>query len=255
MLTKFKSGNLEVRRLNNRSAMGQAAADTVALAVAEMLYEKEEVNMVFAAAPSQEEFLAAFQQKSYLAWDRINAFHMDEYIGLAPDAPQRFGVFLRDRLFEKQPFKSVNYINGTAADTGEECARYTRLLEENKIDIVCMGIGENGHLAFNDPPVADFEDPFTVKVVELDDVCRQQQVNDGCFASKSQVPVQAITLTIPALLNARRLFVIVPGPTKAQAVYNTLYCDISTQVPSTILRNQPHALLFTDQHSGALLQE
>lgn len=253
MLKTFKAGHLEIRQYDNRQIMGQAAADTVALAVAELLSQKEEVNILFAAAPSQNEFLSELQQKRYLAWDRINAFHMDEYIGLAPEAPQGFGVFLRDRLFDRRPFKSIYYLNGNAPDPEEECRRYARLLTEKETDIVCLGIGENGHLAFNDPPVADFEDKSMVKVVELDDVCRQQQVNDGCFALKSQVPVRALTLTIPALLKARKIFVIVPGPTKAQAIYNTVNCPVSTQVPSTILRNQRNAVLFIDKNSGSLL--
>ncbi len=249
----YHAGALEVRTFENRVTMGQAAADAIALAVAEMLNEKEEINMLFAAAPSQEEFLAGFRQKNNLPWERIHAFHMDEYIGLSPEAPQSFGTFLRERLFEKLPFKTVNYLNGNSADPEEECARYARLLEENEIDIVCMGIGENGHLAFNDPPVADFEDKFMVKIVELDDVCRQQQVNDGCFASKSEVPLKAITLTIPALLKSRKIFAIVPGITKAGAVYHTLKSKVSTNVPSTILRTRQNAVLFIDKNSASLL--
>ncbi|RZJ88243.1 MAG: glucosamine-6-phosphate deaminase, partial [Chryseobacterium sp.] len=177
----------------------------------------------------------------------------DEYIGLAADAPQGFGNFLRHRLFDKFNFKSVNYLNGNADDISAECERYTTLLTQNKVDIVCMGIGENGHLAFNDPPVADFEDKDTVKVVKLDEVCRQQQVNDGCFATLDEVPRRALTLTIPALLSAIYINCVVPGPTKAIAVANTLNSQISTENPATILRKHVKTVLFLDGDSSKLL--
>ncbi|SOD12491.1 glucosamine-6-phosphate deaminase [Pedobacter xixiisoli] len=243
---------LDVRIYEDRKSMGAAASEKFAKEITALLKTKDEINVVFAAAPSQNEFLAALDYEN-LDWSRVNAFHMDEYIGLAADATQGFGNFLKHRLFDKFNFKSVNYLNGNAADIAVECERYTALLTQNKVDVVCMGIGENGHLAFNDPPVADFEDKYTVKIVELDEVCRQQQVNDGCFVALDEVPTEALTLTIPALLSATYINCVVPGPTKAEAVNHTLNSEISTENPATILRTHSNAVLFLDKDSSKLL--
>jgi glucosamine-6-phosphate deaminase len=178
---------------------------------------------------------------------------MDEYIGLRPYAEQAFGNFLRQRLFDQAPFLSVEYIDGNAVDTAEECSRYSQLLKRYPTDIVCMGIGENGHIAFNDPPVADFADPLLVKVVELDGSCRRQQVNDGCFLSLQEVPTHAITLTVPALMAGRFVYCMVPGTLKAEAVYNTLKQNIAEAYPSTILRRHTKAELFLDEDSALKL--
>lgn len=252
-MTIVTETKLDVRIYEDRKSMGTAAAEKFAKEADALLKNKAEINVVFAAAPSQNEFLEALRYEN-LDWRRINAFHMDEYIGLATDAPQGFGNFLKKRLFSQFNFKSVSYLNGNAEDIEAECARYTSLLAKYPLDMVCMGIGENGHLAFNDPPVADFEDPKMVKVVVLDEVCRQQQVNDGCFAALNEVPKQALTLTIPALLAAGYINCVVPGPTKAQAVAHTLNSEISTENPATILRRHAKAVLFLDQDSSRLLQ-
>ena len=233
--------------------MGESAANDVATKVAELLKVQPEVNIIFAAAPSQNEFLVAFITKD-IEWSRINAFHMDEYIGLHPDAPQGFGNFLMDRIFSKLPFKSINYLNGNADDINAECKRYQNLLTQYPTDIICLGIGENGHLAFNDPPVADFNDAKLVKQVELDLACRKQQVNDGCFQSLEEVPTHALTLTIPALLSAGYLSVVVPGPAKAQAVYNTLNSEVNELNPATILRTHHNTILYLDKASSALIE-
>ena len=234
--------------------MGESAATSIAAKINALLKVQPEVNIIFAAAPSQNEFLAAFIVKD-IAWNCINAFHMDEYISLNPDAPQAFGNFLKDRIFSKLSFKSINYLNGSAADIDEECARYQNLLIQYPPHIVCLGIGENGHLAFNDPPVADFNDPKLVKQVELDVACRQQQVNDGCFQSINEVPTHALTLTIPTLLSAAYLSVVVPGPAKAQAIYNTLNADMNEMNPATILRTHVDTILYLDRDSSELLKD
>jgi glucosamine-6-phosphate deaminase len=248
----FHQDRLEVNVSDTRLAMGQEAAEWVSLKINELLQTKERVNMIFAAAPSQNEFLAALLTKN-IDWTRINAFHMDEYIGLDADAPQGFGNFLRDRLFGNVPFAMVQYLNGNAVAPELECERYTSLLESYPTDICCMGIGENTHLAFNDPHVADFNDPKMVKVVELDMECRQQQVNDGCFSELDDVPHNALTLTIPALFKASYVFCMVPGEKKAPAILYTLSEVISEKYPSTILRNHPNAMLFIDGASSALI--
>lgn len=249
LLKELTAGKLKVRIYDNRKNLGANAASDVATKIRELLAEKQEINMIFAAAPSQNEFLENLLKED-LEWNRINAFHMDEYIGLDPSAPQGFGNFLKDRLFGKVNFKSVNYINGNAEDPKAECARYAELLKKYPTDIVCLGIGENGHLAFNDPPVADFNDPVLVKVVELDQVCRQQQVNDGCFASLDLVPTHAISITIPGLMAGKYIFGMVPGKTKTEAVTRTVNEKISTDCPATIMRNHENAILYTDSDSA-----
>jgi 6-phosphogluconolactonase/Glucosamine-6-phosphate isomerase/deaminase len=249
-----KKDQLTVFRYDSRETMGQAAANATADTIRSLLLHQETVNMVFAAAPSQQEFLEALVQVPGIEWGRINAFHMDEYIGLHDDALQRFGAFLGERIFSRLPFRSVNYLNGNSTDVRQECARYTRLLQEHPVDIVCMGIGENCHIAFNDPHVADFNDPQWVKVVDLDQACRQQQVNDGCFPAIAEVPTHALTLTVPALMAARYVFCMVPGINKAPAVRLTLTEEINPMYPSTVLRNHDHAILFIDDESASQLE-
>lgn len=250
MIKEFVSGKLHVMVYPDRAASGAAAADAIAAEVRDLLKEKAEVNIIFAAAPSQNDVLRELKGKD-LEWNRINAFHMDEYVGLPSGAPQSFGKFLSDALFSHLPFKSVHLINGNAEDISAECSRYAGLLAEYPADIVILGIGENGHIAFNDPPVADFHDPLMVKEVELDHTCRQQQVNDGCFASLDEVPTHAITLTIPALMRGKSLHCVVPGPTKIDAVDNTIHREVREQYPSTILRKHPRAALYLDEVSAS----
>ncbi len=218
-----------------------------------LLCEQEEVNVIFAAAPSQNEMLDALKSADGIDWQRVNAFHMDEYVGLPADAPQSFGRFLREQIFDKLPFRSVHYLNGQATDVQAECERYAALLQRYPVDVVLLGIGENGNIAFNDPHVADFCDPSTVKQVTLDDVCRKQQVNDGCFASLDDVPHCALTLSIPALCRAKYLVCTVPAKTKAVAVEQTVYGEISEACPATIMRNHPNAVMFCDYDSGRSL--
>ncbi len=252
-IKEMKAGKLKVKIFSIRQLMGQAAAKEASARIKNLLMQKDSVNIVFAAAPSQNEFLDGLAKDKGIDWSRINAFHMDEYIGLDPKAPQGFGNFLRDRLFDKVSFKSANYLNGASKDAAAECRRYSQLLQANPTDIVCMGIGENGHIAFNDPHVAKFNDSESVKVVELDAKCRQQQVNDGCFKSFDEVPTHALTLTIPALMSCNSIFCIVPAKTKAEAVYNTINGEVSEKCPATILKTHKNAILYVDADSGSLV--
>ena len=223
MLTKsFKADKLSVNIYDTRRNMGIAAAADVAACIKAELAVKPEIYMIFAAAPSQNEMLEALIAEEGIEWNRVHALHMDEYVNLPADAPQGFGNFLRRAIFDRVPFASVNLI-GTDADSEATCARYDALLTEHPVDIVCMGIGENGHIAFNDPHVADFNDPLKIKKVDLDQKCRQQQVNDGCFETIDQVPTHALSLTIPTLYNVRNIFCVVPAATKADNA--TLYTD------------------------------
>lgn len=237
---------------DTRDEMGKAAGKAAADAINAILKEKEFANVIFAAAPSQNETLAALLAED-VDFSKINAFHMDEYIGLDKKAPQCFSNYLKDHIFSKVQFKSVNYIDASATDSDNECARYAALIEKYPTDIVVMGIGENGHIAFNDPWVADFNDPKTVKAVPLDEVCRQQQVNDGCFNTIDDVPKYAVTLTCPTLFNGKNLFCIVPAKTKANAVKHTLQDEISVDCPATVLRKHSSAVLYLDSDSSELI--
>ncbi|NSW89216.1 MAG: glucosamine-6-phosphate deaminase [Firmicutes bacterium] len=249
-IKEMKVDSLIVKVFDSRQALGEEAAKEAAVKIRELLQEKQEINIIFAAAPSQNEFLASLVKEKDIDWSRINAFHMDEYVGISKDAPQAFGNFLKERIFGKVSFKSVNYIDLSAEDTEKECERYSTLLKQYPTDIVCMGIGENGHIAFNDPPVADFNDKKLVKVVELEEKCRQQQVNDGCFKTLDDVPKYAITLTIPALMAGKYIFCMVPGNTKTEAVTNTIKGRISEECPASILRKHDNAILYIDKDSG-----
>lgn len=248
-MKEFIKDKLTVKVFENRSLMGEAVAQAVSERINALLNKQPFVNIIFGAAPSQNEFFEALVKKD-IKWSKLNAFHMDEYVNLPSDAPQGFGNFLKERLFDLVPFRSVNYINGNEADHEAECVRYTALLKEFETDIVCLGIGENTHLAFNDPHVADIDDPYFVKRVDLDEQCRIQQVNDGCFNAVGEVPTHALTLTLPALLKAPYAFCTVPGEKKAQAVYHTLNEEISNKFPSTHLRNHKNAVLFLDTQSS-----
>ena len=249
----FTKDLLRVNIYSSRDEMGAAAAADVKAAILRALGSKDEINMSFAAAPSQNEVLANLAHDSEIPWGRVNAFHMDEYIGLDASAPQGFGNFLREHIFGIAPFKSVNYIRIDAPDREAECERYSALLAANPVDIVVLGIGENGHIAFNDPPFADFADPKLVKSVKLDEVCRNQQVNDGCFASIDEVPTHALTLTVPALMAGKELYCIVPAKTKAWAVSQTVNGDITPSCPASVLRTHKCASLYLDPDSASML--
>lgn len=255
LVRSFCKDLLAVRVYASRAAMGAAAAGDGAALLRRLLAQQETVRVIFAAAPSQNEFLEALCAAPDIDWKRVDAFHMDEYVGLDARAPQGFGNFLRARVFGRLPFGHVYYLDGNAPDLAAECARYAALLAQAPIDIVFMGIGENGHIAFNDPPVADFSDPAAVKIVALDEICRNQQVHDGCFTELGQVPTHALTLTVPTLAGAKHHLCIVPAPSKARAVRDTLEGPVSTACPASILRGCPEAVLYLERESARLLEE
>ena len=244
-----KIDKLKIEIYDSRKEMGNEAASDFIDYVVNLQKKKKNIRIIFAAAPSQNEFLEAVTKDSKIDWSNIEVFHMDEYVGLDSDAPQGFGNFLNRKLFSLVKPSKVNLIPTACEDTEKICKDYSELLLGGTIDIVCLGIGENGHIAFNDPPVADFQDSKVIKVVELDEVCRQQQVNDGCFANIEEVPTHAITLTIPALMSGKKLFCMVPGTTKNWAVQETLKSEISERCPSTILRSHDDCTLYLDADS------
>ncbi len=248
------SGSLTVNIYDDRLSMGADAANAVAEKIKALLGSKPGfVSIVFAAAPSQTEFLKFLSEDPGIEWGRIKAFHMDEYVGLSQTSPQSFAWFLKHAIFDKVPVDEVFYINGNSDNPLAECERYAALLKQYPPDIVCMGIGENTHIAFNDPYVANFNDPLWVKLVTLDEASRKQQVNDGCFAELRNVPTTAITLTVPALLQAESIYCIVPGESKASAVYYTVHSKVSEQFPSTSLKTHPGSILYLDKNSAAKL--
>jgi glucosamine-6-phosphate deaminase len=255
-VVEFTVDSLRVIVHEDRAKMGRAAADEVARAIASRQESADRANVIFAAAPSQDEFLAALVAYPGIDWSRVVAFHMDEYLGLGPDHRASFRRYLQERLFRLADLKEdrLRLIPGEEADRPLRTAlAYEQVLLDEPVDIVCAGIGENGHLAFNDPPVADFLDPVLVKVVRLDAACRKQQLHDGCFDRIEDVPTHAYTLTIPALMAARVVSVVVPGPRKAEAVLATIRGQIGESCPSTALRNHAGAVLHLERESARLI--
>lgn len=241
---KKQFDNLFVEVHPDRLSAGRAAGLAVAEQLKNLQNRQDRVRMIFAAAPSQDEVLETLVAEPGIDWGKVVAFHMDEYIGLPDDAPQRFSHYLKSHIFNKLPFGEIHLIEGNNPE--QTCEDYAKKLQAEPIDIVCMGIGENGHIAFNDPPVADFNDPQAVKIVRLDDACRQQQVNDGCFPDFDSVPQRAITLTVPALMSGRCLICTVPGRRKGEAVHRMLTGEISVSCPASILRTHAHCTMFVD---------
>jgi glucosamine-6-phosphate deaminase len=249
--TAFNVDQLHVKIFPTRAEMGAAAASEAANVLRTALKAKGAARIIVASAPSQNEMLAGFVAAPGIDWSRVTAFHMDEYVGLPASHPASFRKYQELHFLNRAKPAHFHGIRGEAADPQAECARYAALLAEAPIDLVLMGIGENGHIAFNDPPVANFADPHTVKIVTLDDMCRQQQVNDGCFPNFDSVPRQAITLTCPTLMSGRALVCAVPGPRKAAAVGTTLRGPITTACPASVLRKHAAANLFLDYDSAA----
>lgn len=243
---------LSVHAFDTREEMGQAAAADAAARIRRIIGQKGEANVVFAAAPSQNELLEGLLQQD-IDWSKVRGFHQDEYIGIGENEPAGFGCFLRRAIFDKVPFKELHFLLCGAGQAEARCRSYTGLLEAHPIDLIFLGIGENGHLAFNDPSVADFEDPKKIKIVELDDVCRQQQVNDGCFSSLDQVPKQAMTMTMSLIMSVPEAVCVVPTRRKANAVRSALFGPVTTACPASILRRHPNAALYLDRDSAGAL--
>lgn len=237
----------------NRQEMGAAAGHTAAKILRDALFLTGSARLIVASAPSQNETLAQLTQEPGIDWGKVTVFHMDEYVGLSDSHPASFRAYQKEHFLSKVSPRAFHGIRAESDDLDAEVSRYTALLNESPIDLVCMGIGENGHIAFNDPPVADFEDPQTIKVVELDEACRRQQVNDGCFPDFASVPTHALSLTCPALMAGKHLVISVPGALKAQAVKDTLTGPISTACPASILRTHPGAELHVDTDSFRLV--
>lgn len=247
------AGSLPVEIHDTADALAEAAAAEAARVLSEAVARRGVAHAMFATGNSQLRMIDALTSpEAAVPWHAVIAFHMDEYVGIGPDHPASFARWIRQRIGERVHPRAVHYLDGLA-DPEEECRRYATLLEAFPLDLCCLGIGENGHLAFNDPPVADFSDPLTVKVVELDQACRRQQVGEGHFASLADVPPRAVTVTVPALLRAARVVATVPDARKAEAVGRALNGPVETSCPASALRRTPQAVLYLDQDSAGAL--
>lgn len=253
MEKSFQIENLSIEIYGQSKEMGAAAADYVTKKLNDAIVKKGGANLILATGASQFSFLEALQTKE-IDWGKITVFHLDEYKGISESHPASFRKYLKERILNKVAPKKIYFLNGDAANLQLEIKNYEEALQAHPIDIACIGIGENGHIAFNDPAVADFQDPKLVKVVELDEACRNQQLGEGWFPSFDDVPKEAVTLTITAIMNCKAISCVVPDERKAQAVYNSLYGDISTSCPASILRTHPETVLFLDKASASLIK-
>ena len=233
--------------------MARSAADEAAAVLRDAVATRGVAHAMFATGNSQLAFVQALVHETPdVPWPEVVVFHMDEYLGVGPDHPAGFQRWIRERITEPAHPKAAYYVEGLG-DAATECARYTDLLRTHPLDLCCLGIGENGHLAFNDPPVADFDDPLDVKVVELEAACRAQQVHEGHFPDLGAVPTHAITVTIPALLRAGRVLAIVPEGRKAEPVDAALRGPVTTDCPASALRTVDHVAIHLDPDSARLL--
>ena len=251
-MKEFLRDKLRVVICPSAAEMGENAAVYVYEKLRNAISERGSANLVLGTGASQYPLHNALLKKS-IEWHKINLFHLDEYIGITDKHPASFRRFLRERIAEKTGPKNVFYINGDSTAINEEISRYEKLLKVNPVDVACIGIGENGHIAFNDPGVADFDDPEYLKVVELDEACRKQQVGEGWFSAIGDVPERAVTLTVPAIMDCKYICCTVPDERKSDAVSRTLTGEINRICPASVLRRHNNAVLFLDEPAARKL--
>lgn len=249
----FTVDQLPVDVFASNDQMSEHVAQWVRTLLADTVARQGSAAAILATGNSQIRFLKRLVELGGVDWSRITLFHMDEYLGLPAEHPAGFRRYMKERVESLVHPKAFHYLAGDADLPQVECDRYTALLRAQPIDLCCLGVGENGHLAFNDPPVARFDDREWVKLVKLDHACKLQQVNEGHFPSLEAVPPYALTLTIPALMTARNVVCVAPEKRKAIPIRNALRGPISTLCPASFLRRQPHARLLLDVDSAALL--
>ena len=252
-IKNFVVDSLRVRVYATQDQLVQEAAREVESYLQQVLMAQGRAAVILATGNSQIRFLQQLAKMGGVDWSRITLFHMDEYLGLSAEHPASFRRYMRERVASLVQPKVFHYLEGDAWLPIKECERYAQLLRAQPIDLCCLGIGENGHLAFNDPPVADFNDNRSVKIVKLDEACKRQQVGEGYFPNLDSVPPYALTLTIPALCAAKKMVCIVPEKRKARAVKAALHGPQDTSCPASWLRKQAHCLLFLDAESASLL--
>jgi glucosamine-6-phosphate deaminase len=243
---------MNVEIFNSKQELGQAAGKDAAALIRQAMNERDEVFIVAATGASQFEFLDALTQTRGIDWTRATFFHLDEYVGLPDSHPASFRRYLKERIVDRVSPGTFHFIAGDAPDVLQECRRLNELISVQTIDLAFVGIGENGHLAFNDPP-ADFNTPDPYIVVELNEACRKQQVGEGWFSSIAEVPTRAISMSIPQILKARNVLCVVPDQRKAEAVRNCLELEVSALRPASILQQQGAATIYLDQESASLL--
>ena len=237
----------------DKEELGRLAAERGAALIRRALEKKGKANIILATGASQFEMLANLV-KADVDWSKVTAFHLDEYIGLPETHPASFRKYLKERFASKVPIGAFHFVNGDAEDPQAECQRLGELISRHPIDVAFVGIGENGHLAFNDPP-ADFETEEPYLVVELDEACRRQQLGEGWFASLDEVPTQAISMSIRQILKSKAIICSVPDQRKAEAVQKAVEGPITPQVPSSILQTHPETFLYLDPDSASLLNK
>lgn len=245
---------LKIEIHQDRTSAGEAAAGAAARTIQELKQKNQHLAVIFATGASQLATLEALTERIDLPWKEITGFHLDEYVGISENHPASFRRYLRERLIQRVSMRKFFEIQGHAPDPQMVCSQYAARLQAAQPQLCLLGIGENGHLAFNDPAEADFEDPLDVKVVNLDTECRQQQVAEGWFSSLEEVPGQAITVTIPALMRLPRLIVSVPGPRKSAIMRRMVEEPISRACPATILRDHPDVTVYLDRDSATELE-
>ena len=243
-----KFGDLLVR-ISDSSDLTQDVATLAKEYLLSLLQQQETVSIILATGNSQLEFLKAIAKVKEIDWSRIILFHLDEYLGIDADRPSSFRYYLRHKVELQVNPRKFHYINGDAKQPLAECDRYSNLLQQQAIDLCMLGIGDNGHLAFNEPSVADFNEPEVVQLVKLETKTRQQQVNGGYFENLSAVPNYAYTLTIPTIAKAKKIFCLAGGSHKQEVVRQTLKNTIAPSFPATILRTLPQAVLFCDREA------
>lgn len=252
-MNAFRADSLTAYIHENSKKMAAAAATAAAAIIVDSIEARGLARVILATAVSQVEFYESLVSCKAIDWSRIIVFHMDEFLGIPESHSASFGRFLNQYLLTRIPVRAAHKIRGDALQPLRECARYEALLKESQIDLCCLGVGENGHIAFNDPDVADFEEKSWVKLVKMDDRCLLQQVKDKVFNTINDVPSYAYTLTIPALMSARQIVGIVPGSHKAEAVAKMLQNPVSTTCPASALRHHPKAELHLDAHAAERL--
>lgn len=244
-----KADDLSLRIADSAADLTQDATVLAQDYVQTLLEQQATVSIILATGNSQLKFLEAIAGNNQLDWSRIVLFHLDEYLGISAEHPGSFRYYLRTKVEQKIQPRRFNYLEGDAAQPLQECDRYRNLLQQQPLDLCMLGIGDNGHLAFNEPSVADFKDPQIVKLVKLETKTRQQQINGGYFPDLSAVPNYAYTLTIPTICSARKIFCLAGGSHKAEVVKQTITNPVSPSFPATILRTLSQATLFCDRDS------
>jgi glucosamine-6-phosphate deaminase len=241
-----------LRVFKDKTMLGRAAAEQAANAIRGAIFEQGKARIIAATAASQFEFLDALTKEPGIDWNQVEAFHLDEYIGLPITHPGSFRKMLMEQLVNKTGIKRYHLLEGDAPDPPAAIREVGKQLASAPIDIAFLGIGENGHIAFNDPP-ADFDTEEPYIIVNLDQACRQQQVGEAWFADVSQVPTRAISMSARQILKAREILAVVPDRRKAQAVKACFEGEISPMAPASILRRHPNGTVYLDTHSASLL--